>query len=270
MAVHPRAVIVCEERELKLEEIMAVKMHLLAERFDVPGLRRACYQRIRGYYQNNNTLPSTCAMEVVIRQCSQSTLLWKYLVSTIAHAIISGPDKRVCDGILDIDKDFAAQVAIETMNRIRCSNGSIDPDEQECYEDDDSDSDIPSSINDTDIEDDSDGDMTLSNSEVESSCWEEASTTSHNKPLQTLESAIGMEIEDYYRSDSDDSENEEDVDIQEEESNEEENSKTKADSQDEASAESARQPLTNIPNRSKRKRSPNTNINPPQAKIRKI
>jgi hypothetical protein len=78
-----------------------------------------------------------------------------------------------------------------------------------------------------------------------------------------------MEIEDYYGSDSDDSENEEDDDIQEEESNEEENSKTEADSQDEANAESARQPLTNIPNRSKRKRSPNTNINPPQAKIRK-
>jgi hypothetical protein len=153
-------------------EIMCARMYSLAERLDIPALRMQCYEALHRHYGENNTMPEPKVVEVIIKNCQATSLLRRYMVATIAHEIIgSGSEsKESCDPILALDKDFAAEVALEIMDRLRSDGSSKDPNEEEKFDVDDSDSDISSSIDvGSDIDYDSDGYMTISEGEEEES-----------------------------------------------------------------------------------------------------
>jgi hypothetical protein len=153
-------------------EIMCARMYSLAERLDIPALRMQCYEALHKHYGENNTMPEPNVVEVIIKNCQATSLLRRYMVATIAHEVIdSGSEsKEFCDPILALDKDFAAEVALEIMDRLRSDGSSKDPNEEDKFDVDDSDSDISSSIDvGSDIDYDSDGYMTISEGEEEES-----------------------------------------------------------------------------------------------------
>jgi hypothetical protein len=159
-------------------EIICARMYSLAERLDVPALRRQCYEALHMYYAENNTMPEPEVVEVILKNCQTTSLLRKYIVATVAHEVInSGSEsKESCDPILALNKDFAAEVALEIMGRLRSDGGSKDPNEEKIFDVDDSDSDISSSVDDSsDIDYDSDGNMTISEGEEEESVIGDAS-----------------------------------------------------------------------------------------------
>lgn len=129
------------------QEAICVQIYGLAERLDAPALRQQCYNRIHKYYAENHTLPEPLVIELVISECKPTSRLRKYMVSTIAHEVIKKgkESKESCDHILALDKDFAAEVALEIMDRLRSDDSSKDPNTEEEFEADDSDSDVCSS-----------------------------------------------------------------------------------------------------------------------------
>jgi hypothetical protein len=155
-----------------INEIICARMYSLAERLDVPALRQQCYEALHKYYTENNTMPEPAVVEVILKNCQATSLLRKYMVATVAHEVIdSGSEsKESCDPILALDKDFAAEVAIEIMDRLRSDGSSKDPNEDQKFDVDDSDSDVGSSVDvGSDINYDSDGYMTISEGEEEES-----------------------------------------------------------------------------------------------------
>lgn len=153
-------------------EVVCARMYSLAERLDVPALRRQCYEALHKYYEENNTMPEPKVVEVIIKNCQATSLLRKYMVATIAHEVItSGSEsKESCDPILALDKDFAAEVALEIMNRLRSDGSTKDPNEENKFDVDDSDSDVSSSVDvGSDIAYDTDGYMSISDGEEEES-----------------------------------------------------------------------------------------------------
>jgi hypothetical protein len=167
-------------------EIVCARMYGLAERLDVPALRRQCYEALHKYYAENNTMPEPQVVEVILKNCQATSLLRKYMVAAVAHEVInSGSEsKDSCDPILALDKSFAAEVALEIMDRLRSDGSSKDPNEEEKFDMDDSDSDVCSSDDgDSDIDYDSDEDMTISEGEEEESVIGDAP----KKPLAAVE-----------------------------------------------------------------------------------
>jgi hypothetical protein len=149
-------------------EAVCAQIYGLAERLDVPALRQQCYNRLRKYYTENDELPGEEVVEVIIKECRSTSLLRKYMVASIAHEVImsGSQSKEFCDPILALDKDFAAEVAMEIMDRLRCNDRSKDPNEEEKFEGDDSDSDVNSSEDiGSDMAYDSDGYMSISDGE---------------------------------------------------------------------------------------------------------
>jgi hypothetical protein len=172
-------------------EIMCARMYSLAERLDIPALRMQCYDALHKYYTENNTMPEPEVIEVILKKCQTTSLLRKYMIATIAHEVIdSGSEsKETCDPILALDKDFAAEVALEIMNRLRSDKSSKDPNEEVQFNVDDSDSDISSSIDiGSDIAYDSDGYMTISEGEEEESVIGDAPET-HKAVVETPRSS---------------------------------------------------------------------------------
>ncbi len=160
------------------QEILCARLYGLAERLDVPALRQQCYSRLYKYYGENNTMPELEVLEVIIKECSLTSLLRKYMVAVIAHEIIThGHDsKEYCDPILALDKTFAAEVALDIMDRLRSDEDSADPNSGDRYEVDDSDSDVGSSVDiGPDIDYDTDGYMSILDGEEEEEEEEEES-----------------------------------------------------------------------------------------------
>lgn len=146
-------------RPLIVEQTL-VYIYGLAERLDVPQLRRQCYSELRDKYSDMSTLPDTTFMETVIEQCSDASLLRKYMIGMVAYNMISGSSKEICNDILALDENFSRQVAQEIVNRLLSDEGSKDPSTEDKFNVDDSDSDVDwSSDDDSDGNCDSDDNM---------------------------------------------------------------------------------------------------------------
>lgn len=159
-------------------EVVCARMYSLAERLDVPALRQQCYEALHKYYRETNTVPDANVVEVILKNCQATSLLRKYVVATIAHKVINSgsKSKESCDPILALDKDFAAEVALEIMDRLRADGSSKNPNEERKFDVDDSDSDISSSGDvGSNIDYDSDEYMTISEGEEEESVIGDAS-----------------------------------------------------------------------------------------------
>lgn len=157
------------------DAVVCARIYGLAERLDVPGLRHACYDTLRDLYNDADALPDTLpnekVIEVIINNCTPTSLLRKYMVAKIAHEVIAGTkeSKELCDPLLDLDKCFATEVALEVMNRLRSGEGSTPPNKDEQYEIEDSDSDVCSSVDTSSDIYYSDEDMSISAGEDEES-----------------------------------------------------------------------------------------------------
>jgi hypothetical protein len=122
-------------------------VYALAERLQVPLLRRQCYRKIYELYQTYNSVPKPAEARIVMDNNLETSLLRKFYVGKAAHAIIKNP-KEQNDGISDVlvaHPDFAREVSDEIMSRFRADEKSIDPIKDSAYEVDDSDSDFESS-----------------------------------------------------------------------------------------------------------------------------
>lgn len=173
------------------QELLCARVYGMAERLDVPALRQQCYDRLYRYYGENNTMPQPEVLEVIIKDCTPTSLLRKYMVAMIAHEIITqgNESKESCDPMLALDKSFAAEVALEIMDRLRSDKDSADPNSEDMYDVDDSDSDISSSIDvGSDIAYDTDGYMSISDGEEEESVVGDASER-HPAPVDALPSS---------------------------------------------------------------------------------
>jgi hypothetical protein len=189
-------------------EVTYAKIYGLAERLDVPGLREDCFQTLCKGYDDFESILDVKVVEVIIKECSDTSLLRKYIVGMVAHVTIDGESKKICSSILDLDKDFAAQVAEEIMSRLLSDVGSIGPYAEERFDTDDSDSDISSSIDiGSDIDYDTDGFMSLSESTDDDSLFgdgaeegladvEESQSESTERTEATPESEIAVTVED--------------------------------------------------------------------------
>ena len=170
-------VLLDDQRPDGYSEVVCARMYGLAERLDVPGLRRQCYEALHEYYTENNTMPEPPVVEVILKNCQATSLLRKYMVAAVAHEVINtgSESKESCDPILALDKSFAAEVALEIMDRLRSDGSSKDPNEEEEFDVDDSDSDVCSSTDvGSDIDYDSDEYITISEGEEEESVIRDA------------------------------------------------------------------------------------------------
>jgi hypothetical protein len=186
------------------DAVVCARIYGLAERLDVPGLRHSCYETLRDLYNDAEALPDTLpnekVIEVIINNCTPTSLLRKYMIAKIAHEVIAGTkeSKELCDPLLALDKGFATEVALEVMNRLRSEEGSMPPNIDEQYEADDSDSDVVSSVDtSSDIAYCSDEDMSISASEDEESVARdipEGPPTAVNAP-QSLSEPSSLDLE---------------------------------------------------------------------------
>jgi hypothetical protein len=143
------------------------KIYGLAERLDVPLLRQQCYEEIRQSYQDN--LPTATAVQVVVQQTCETSILHKYFVGLFAHAVIDKFERETVNEVLDSYPDFAHEVSDHVFSRL-LGDDNIDPREDLCYATDDSDSDYATSWEEdseleSDLDYDSAGYMSLSEAE---------------------------------------------------------------------------------------------------------
>ena len=89
-------------------------------------------------------LPDSEIVGTVLNDCSARSMLRKYFVALFAHAVISKIIKDSDDAVLDIYPEFAGEVALETMLRLRAGGESESPCKNEQNDVDDSDSDAES------------------------------------------------------------------------------------------------------------------------------
>ena len=95
-----------------------VLVYALAERLDVPLLRRECYNFIRGNFQSTSIFPDLELMQIIIQECSATCTLRNYFVTHFGHGLITqtlGGETSV----LDHCPAFAAQVASEVILQLR-------------------------------------------------------------------------------------------------------------------------------------------------------
>jgi len=122
-------------------------VYALAERLQVPLLRRQCYHKIYELYQTNNSVPEPAEARIVMDNSLEASLLRKFYVSKTAHAVIKNlkQQKEAIGDVLVAHPDFAREVSDEVMSRLRADKKSINPITDSAYEIDDSDSDFESS-----------------------------------------------------------------------------------------------------------------------------
>lgn len=150
-------------------ESTLAKIYGLAERLDVPLLRRQCYEEIYQRYRYNEHLPTTTTAQVVVEQTSKTSMLRKYVVGLFAHAVINKLKREAVNEVLDSCPDFAREVSADVLSRLR-DDVNMDPREDLDYATDDSDSDYATSWEEDselepDWEHDSAGYMSLSEAE---------------------------------------------------------------------------------------------------------
>lgn len=111
--------LVLDDRGPKRPKIMrCVLVYALAERFDVPLLRRECYNFIREEYQSTSIFPDLELMQTIIQECSATCTLRKYFVTQFGHGLVNQELGRE-DTVLDRCPEFAAQVASEVVLQLR-------------------------------------------------------------------------------------------------------------------------------------------------------
>jgi hypothetical protein len=169
------------------------EIYALAERLDVPLLRQQCYEKIRQRYQDKKHLPIAAAMQVVVEQTPETSMLRKYFVGLFAHAVLNKFEKEAVNEVLDSYPDFAREVSAEILERLR-DDVSMDPREDLYYAIDDSDSDYATSWEEDselerDGEYDSAGYMSLSEAE-ENDSLADAEDLSQIPPLPADEKAV--------------------------------------------------------------------------------
>ena len=122
-------------------------VYALAERLQVPLLRRQCYRKIYELYRTYNSVPEPAEARIVMDNNLETSLLRKFYVSKAAHAVIKNlkEQKEAISDVLDDHPDFAREVSDEIMSRLRADEKSINPINDSAYESDDSDSDFESS-----------------------------------------------------------------------------------------------------------------------------
>jgi hypothetical protein len=134
-----------------------VEVYALAERLQVPLLRRQCYRKIYEFYQTNDSVPEPAEARIVMDSCLETSLLRKFYVSKAAYAVIKNgkEQEEAINNLLDPHPDFAREVSGEIMSRLRADDVGFNPIMDSDYESDDSDSDFESS-EDGDQDDDDD------------------------------------------------------------------------------------------------------------------
>jgi hypothetical protein len=122
-------------------------LYALAERLQVPLLRRQCYRKIYELYQTYNSVPEPAEALIVMDNSLETSLLRKFYISKAAHAVIKNTkeQREAVSDVLVAHPDFARKVSDEIMFRLRADNKSTNPIMDNAYETDDSDSDFESS-----------------------------------------------------------------------------------------------------------------------------
>jgi BTB/POZ domain len=122
-------------------------LYALAERLQVPLLRRQCYRKIYELYQTYNSVPEPAEALIVMDNSLKTSLLRKFYVSKAAHAVIKNTkeQKEAVGDVLIAHPNFAREVSDEIMSRLRADDKSTNPIMDSTYETDDSDSDFESS-----------------------------------------------------------------------------------------------------------------------------
>jgi hypothetical protein len=122
-------------------------VYALAERLQVPLLRRQCYRRIYRSYRTYNSVPEPAEALIVMDNNLETSLLRKFYVSKVAHAVIKNlkEQKEAISDVLVAHPDFAREVSDEIMSRLRADEESVDPIKDRGYKIDDSDSNFESS-----------------------------------------------------------------------------------------------------------------------------
>lgn len=131
-------------------------LYALAERLQVPLLRRQCYRKIYELYQAYNSVPEPAEALIVMDSSLEASLLRKFYISKAAHAVIKNTKekKEAVSDVLNAHPDFAREVSDEIMSRLRANDKSTNPIMDSTYETDDSDSDFDSSEDGYEGEDD--------------------------------------------------------------------------------------------------------------------
>lgn len=90
----------------------------LSERLDIPVLRQQYYRDLLAIY-NNKKIPDVGVAEVIIKQCSKTSRLHEYLVDLICESMMDGTTKHLCEPILNLQEDFASEVANQILANLR-------------------------------------------------------------------------------------------------------------------------------------------------------
>jgi hypothetical protein len=151
------------------KEVVYTEIYCLAERLDVPELRMQCYRKLRKAY--SGALPTRDVLEAIIKGCSSTATLRKYIVGLVSHALITRPLHEPYNPVLGLNEESLTELVVEIMKRVQSKEGSTDPNQEEDYMNDESDSEVGSSIDVSmsDMDDDSSRYMSDSeNSEADS------------------------------------------------------------------------------------------------------
>ena len=158
------------------QETIYAALYALAERFDVPALRRLCFSKIREY---NELFPLTLhcfeLVQILAEECSPTSMLRKYLVCLYAQSTIDRLTHHHHHDWINQFEDFSQEVGLEVMRRIQTHEPTIPPYQDENFKEDDSDTD-EEDFSDTSSEIDSDYNMDLSDEETDEE-------TDHNMDL---------------------------------------------------------------------------------------
>ena len=94
-------------------------VYALAERLDVPVLRRKCYHKVIERRIDAASLPDIEIVGTLLDECFPWSKLRRYFVCLFAHAVISKSISEHDSKTLDVYPTFAQEVANEIMKRLR-------------------------------------------------------------------------------------------------------------------------------------------------------
>ncbi|MCJ1357343.1 MAG: hypothetical protein MMC33_007339, partial [Icmadophila ericetorum] len=118
-------------------------IYALAERLDIPLLRRKCYQRIVDRCVDAASLPNPEMVGTLLHECFSNSKIRRYFVCVFAHAVKSKTILGYDNITLDIYPVFATEVAKEVLRRLR-EDSNLSPPAKDEIQQDDSDSDVDS------------------------------------------------------------------------------------------------------------------------------
>lgn len=161
-------------------------VYALAERLDVPILRRKCYHKVIERCTDAASLPEIEMVRTLLDECFPWSNLRRYFVCLFAHAVISKSISEHDGKTLDAYPTFAQEVANEIMKRLRKDYSTLpfSTDEfQRCDTDPDVESDEWSSGTDSDY------DMKMSDDEDRDSMFSDTP-----EPMEALTRSASEEL----------------------------------------------------------------------------